>query len=126
MQNVKNIIIFQGPVTALAIAILLAGNLYFFMHGHSLQQRLDRIRHTMDTEINAFEQRQQLHTNERAFVPFTGDTVLLLTPADTKSLWPCWNILHKTPDGFYQREELPEMVIKKITPADDDTAQLSK
>jgi hypothetical protein len=122
MQNEKNFYLFKGPVTAIAIIILVAGNIFFYLHGARANEgcllALAESLHTpppvppkaeeADTAEAAFA------TDDRAVFEFTKDTVLVLAPAHPIHAQPAWNVLYKDHSGFYATEDLPEDMLDKI------------
>ena len=116
METQKTITIFSGPVTAVIIVLLLAGNVFFYMQS-STRAKPDDISSMpspKEDEQSAPISPPAFNTDDRAIFEFTKDTVLVLTPAESINTNPAWNILYKDRDGVYRNEDVPEDMLDKI------------
>jgi len=116
METQKTITIFSGPVTAVIIVLLLAGNIFFYMQS-STRAKPDDISSMpspKEDEQSAPISPPAFNTDDRAIFEFTKDTVLVLTPAESINTNPAWNILYKDRDGIYHNEDVPEDMLGKI------------
>lgn len=134
MKTTRPIYIFNGPVTAIAIVVLLAGNIFFYLKGSrdkaDYQANLMLLGHThrpdqLPKADTAATYPDGFETDDRAVFKFTGDTVLVLAPAALINANPAWNVLYKDHHGIYQTEDLPEDMLDKIK-TDTSRADSSK
>jgi hypothetical protein len=114
METQKTITIFSGPVTAITIFLLLAGNIFFYLRGSAWgkTQEPEPVEQMMPFDLKA----GALNTDDQAIFSFTGDTVLVQAPAKPINFKPAWNILYKDRYGIYQNEDVPEEMLDKIEP----------
>ncbi|WP_295667650.1 hypothetical protein [uncultured Mucilaginibacter sp.] len=116
METQRTITIFSGPVTAVVIVLLLAGNIFFYLRSGTGGKPDD----TSSMPLPKYDEQSaaisppSFNTDDRAIFEFTKDTVLVLAPAHPINANPAWNILYKDKYGIYQNEDVPEDMLDKI------------
>jgi len=104
--------IFSGPVTAITIILLLAGNVFFYLRGSAFAKVRRPVKQSEPLSLNP----PSFDTDDQVIFLFTGDTVLVQAPAKPINLKPAWNILYKDSYGIYQNQDVPEEMLDKIEP----------
>lgn len=121
MKTNRPIYIFTGPVSALVFILLMAGNVYFYLQSRWQKASYDQVVAKMPLNP-LLDKSPAFETDDQAVFNFTGDTVLILTPAKAINWKPAWNVLYKDHYGTYQTEDLPEEMLNKLEPDTTETA----
>ncbi|EHQ26457.1 hypothetical protein [Mucilaginibacter paludis] len=123
MATNKPIYIFTGPVSAFVILLLLAGNIFFGLRYSFFERPEKQAAPALSIKAGLPEPSDDaFETDDRAVFRFTGDTVLILSPANPINYCPAWNVLYKDRYGIYQTEDLTETMLDKVEDTADTTS----